>query len=552
MMIKSSRYYARILYSVFMFSTISFESLPLFGQSASVGKEKRLIFHDIRTDRNGNLIPWNADKPSDSYHAILEAVWTYWKNIPGHWVRRAPRNATGPNWRAEMLFPPKYLMYRTLDDLGVGGDQFAMMLSSFNLYYDFTGNEEVMKNMLFQADWYIKFGLSAPSDVWPDLPYPCNTTEAPVYDGDLLLGKGFMQPDKAGSFGSELVMLYKKTSNRKYLDAAVKIANTLSKHTKEGDYDHSPLPFKVHAITGEIKTSYCTNWVGTMQLFTDLIDLQQGNVQQYQKAYTIINEWMLQFPVKNNRWGPFFEDINAWSDTEITEGTFAWYMLTHKDQYPNWKSDVRNMQDWAITKLGLSHWKQYGLTVMGEQSVYKMQGQSHTSRHASIELLYSVLTGDTSKLQEGIRQLNFSTYAVDYDGKCRWMNFNTYEIWWTDGYGDFIRHFLRSMYALPELAPSAENHILNTTSVLQKVSYAEKKEITRNNTMIVEYKSFDTKGEEILRLTQKPKRILLNNIVIPELKNGDKSGFSWKPLGLGKGGVLTVNRRDGNHVRIFN
>lgn len=90
----------------------------------------------------------------------------------------------------------------------------------------------------------------------------------------------------------------------------------------------------------------------------------------------------------------------------------------------------------------------------------------------AIELLYADITVDVSKKEEAIRQLNFCTYAVDYDGKCRWMNFDTYEIWWSDGYGDFVRHFIRAMAAAPELPPSFETHTLSSTSVLQKVAYS--------------------------------------------------------------------------------
>ena len=49
-----------------------------------------------------------------------------------------------------------------------------------------------------------------------------------VYDGDMMAGKGFLQPDKAANFGAELVRLYKMTGNTDYLQAGVRIANTLA------------------------------------------------------------------------------------------------------------------------------------------------------------------------------------------------------------------------------------------------------------------------------------------------------------------------------------
>ena len=41
----------------------------------------------------------------------------------------------------------------------------------------------------------------------------------------------------------------------------------------------------------------------------------------------------------------------------------------------------------------------------------------------------------------------------------------------TDGYGDYVRHYLRAMAAELALAPSAENHILSSTSVIRQADY---------------------------------------------------------------------------------
>ena len=65
-------------------------------------------------------------------------------------------------------------------------------------------------------------------------------------------GKGILQPDKAGSFGYELINLYKITGNEKYLKAAIRIGRTLASKVIKGDSIKSPLPFRVNARTGEI------------------------------------------------------------------------------------------------------------------------------------------------------------------------------------------------------------------------------------------------------------------------------------------------------------
>ena len=141
----------------------------------------------------------------------------------------------------------------------------------------------------------------------------------------MILGKNYLQPDKAGSFGNELIRLYKKTDNEKYLDAAVKIANTLAEKVRAGDADNSPWPFKVNSVTGDTgvlvnqegwyegmendvknktdnkKSSYTTFWTASIEMFSQLIGLKKGNVDRYRKAHDLVVDWMKKYPAKNFR-----------------------------------------------------------------------------------------------------------------------------------------------------------------------------------------------------------------------------------------------------------
>jgi hypothetical protein len=226
-------------------------------------------------------------------------------------------------------------------------------------------------------------------------------------------------------------------------------------------------------------------------LFESLIELKSGDGGAYRRGFDMLLAWLKQYPMQNNRWGPFFEDIPGWSDTEINAGTLAWYLMENKSWDGNWKADVRRIQDWVIATLGNHSLDSIGVTTINEQTAYKVPGQSHTSRHASVELRYASETGDNSNKEMAIRQLNWTTYAVDDDGKSKYPDPATYEIWWTDGYGDYVRHVLRSMAAATELAPPKQNHLLNTSSVISEIRY-EAREIS--------YSKFDERSVEVLKV----------------------------------------------------
>lgn len=515
-----------------------------------------LVFHEIRTDNEGKIVPWYSDDLGASYDHVINLVWNFWDTM-----------------RADMNGLPYYMNHQVWrpdnDPRGLGGDQLNMALSSWRLLYMYSGNEKVKENMKFIADYYLNHSLSTSDAAWPNIPYPYNTMiYSGHYDGDMVIGKGYTQPDKAGSFGYELLNLYKITGNENYLDAAVDIANTLAKNTKQGDNDNSPMPFKVNAVNGEVgilksnahdgsvagKSSYTTNWSATLQLWLDLIELGLDNSSLYQNSFDLILDWMKEYPMKTNKWGPFFEDIPGWSDTQINAVTFCQFIMNNQQFFPDWRSEVRGVLHWVYNELGNDQWINYGVKVINEQTVYQTPGNSHTSRQASAELQYAKLTGDKSWYENAVRQLNWATYMVDHDGK---NNYPRDEVWLTDGYGDYVRHYLRSMAAEPTLAPSDKNHILHSTSVVTQADYAPnlnkrlaffvpKEEVDR---VAIYYHTFDSTAEETIRMTSKPSSILAGYTELKEVAELTSDGWIWLPLE--KGGILKIRHSKSNRVKIF-
>ena len=238
-----------------------------------------------------------------------------------------------------------------------------------------------------------------------------------------------------------------------------------------GDDTMSPLPFRVNAKTGQTGSLfdnqgsgkrtqpalYTANWTGTLMLYEELLSLDVPSKEQYKKAFDTLLNWMKGYPLKTNKWGPFFEDIPGWSDTQTNAISFAMFILNHSDLFPNCKKEVKGIIDWTYRELGNHEYEKYNVVVMNEQTVYRVPGNSHSSRQASVELMYAVLTGDTSFTPNAIRTLNWATYTVAADGRNRYIRD---DIWLTDGYGDYVRHYLRAMAATPELVLSNRNRFL--------------------------------------------------------------------------------------------
>ena len=512
----------KILLSILFFAGCCFNS---FSQT--------LVYHDVVTDNDGNLIPWYTPNHGQSYDHCLGLVWNFWKNLPtccgGHKYYMIDHSYNDPVAGNKM-----------------GGDQFAMALSSWALYYGYTGDTNLIMDMKYIADTYLANSLTPAGSLWPNLPYTCNygNPMTAVYDGDFIWGFGFVQPDKAGSFGAELVTLYKITGNVDYLQAAIKIANTLAANIQTGTETVSPYPFRINALNGNLPSSptsyhYTTNFIPTMRLFEELSRLQQGNTVSYDSAYTVIKDWIKLYPLQTNEWGSFFENIYLPSNTEINAVTCAYYILEKGDEWgTNWQQDARGILDWTLSALGSHAYDSLGVTAIYEQSVDLKEGGSHTSRFASAELLYAEKTGDTARKVQAIRQLDWSTYLVDFDGKCRFSP-QSGSVWYTDGYGDYVRHFLRAMGSEPAIAYEFSNHLLRSSSVITYMNYEP---------FEINYTTYDNSSSEIVRLVSKPTWVKADGITLNELSSLNTEGWIWTEYP--DGGVLRVRHDNATDIQI--
>lgn len=467
--------------------------LSLVAQAPPDFNGSRLGYHGVRRDVAGALLPWFSDDPGVSYDHVIRLTWQFW-----HRMRRCDNGV------------PYYLQHQVWkpgedDPRGLGGDQISMALSSWNLLHAYTGDEDVVADMRLMADYWLAHGLSPSTSAWAGMPFPYNLRiHSGRYDGDMRAGPGVLQPDKAGSFGAELLTLYQITGDGRYLDAARHIAQTLASTVREGDAHRSPWPFRVDAKTGAVADArpgfgryddgrspplaaeYTTNWTGALRLFDGLRALGVTS-DQIARARGLTRSWLLDVPAASQNWGPFFEDIVEQSNTAINADTMAQYLVEHPEIRSS-DDDARRILDWVEQTFGNRRYAGLGVVPINEQSVYQQPGNSHTARHASVELLYAERTGDWSRKAMQVRRLNWATYTVDDDGRNKYPGD---DIWLTDGYGDYVRHYLRAMAASPDLAPPDQNHLLRSSSVIKTIAYGPDR---------IVYTKFDATSVERLKL----------------------------------------------------
>jgi hypothetical protein len=163
---------------------------------------------------------------------------------------------------------------------------------------------------------------------------------------------------------------------------------------------------------------------------------------------------------------------------------------------------------------------------------------SHSARFASLCALWYAKGRDLRYKEKAFRYFNNATYCTDENGVVRvgptWPG-----SWFSDGYGDYIRHFLDGIAAVPEWAPAGESHLLSSSSIVQEIFYAPQ---------AIRFTTFDSKASVVLRLRAKPKAISVNNQIISQQTSPGKNSWTWQPMN--SGGVVRLDFEGGNKVMI--
>ena len=427
----------------------------------------------------------------------------------------------------------------------------------------FTGDDSYIGVVREMLDHQLEYGSTPAGWVWPNVPYASSNPGEIVYVGathwehQAMRGEGLhgIEPDKVGELGIMYLKFYEVTEEKKYLEAAINCADALARHVRDintnpdiftgPQIDKSPWPFRVNARTGVVISEYCSNVIEPIRLFDELIRikgriaLDDKMVASYQKTRNLVWQWLYSRygPMKTFVWSAYFEDVpndpGTVNRVQITPLETARYLLKHPELDPDVNKNVPALIHWVASVFGTD-----GMDAIKEQTwCYEPMG-SHSARYASICAMWYERTKDPWYKEQAYRFFNFATYMTYENGVVAvgpsWLG-----TWFSDGYSDYIRHYMEGLGAIPQWAPTDEDHLLRSTSVVQKVSYKPDN---------IQYKTFDDAGTEVLRITGKPKNITLNGKAISERKDLDAEGWTWEAFD--KGGALRIRHDNGSEVII--
>lgn len=522
--------------------------------------------HKIVKDKAGKILPWyKPETPGAAYTHVCKLASEFIKS--GTPIE--PRTGL-PLYLVTCCFEGPHLKTQQAFDAGKTGEDwmhnpamvYAGMVHSLVMGYRiFTGDESYTKIVKDMLDYQLRHGTTPKGWIWPLVPYASSNPFEKEYYGatrwenDGMRGDGLhgIEPDKVGELGYAYLLFYEVTLDTTYLNAAIHCADALAKNVQDIEAikgaepitHKSPWPFRINARNGKIIDEFCANVVEPIRLLEELLRIQSNigasseQVKSWQRARDLAWHWLYSKggPMTTYIWSAYFEDVPSddrlANRNQVTPMETARHILRYPDRDPYMDRTVPALIHWVESAFGTED-----MDAIKEQTWCYVPMGSHTARFASICALWYERTGDLAYKEKAYRYFNNATYSTDENGVVRvgptWPS-----TWFSDGYGDYIRHFLDGYAAVPEWVPLDQDHVLRSTSAIQKIAY------TKNS---IDLKTYDKKGAITIRMTAKPASIAVGNMKLTEKKGGD-SHWTWTPMA--KGGLLKMNYTNSNEIKIL-
>lgn len=464
--------------------------------------------HEVILDQDERLEPWAC------YDHVVWLAMDFIKRCPCD-----PRNGL-PWYLQYSCFWTDPLRPTVWPDNPAG--KFAWAATTLIRYYPYSGDRAFVDIVRAMLDRLIAYHTPE-TFAWGGVPYSSAEPGAGIYFGARADGAFVTQPDKVAQAARAYVDFYELTGKDTYLAAALRCADVLIAHMQPGDAGHSPWPFRVSVRDGGAVEEYTSDMIQMVSLFDELIRL--GHTR-YATARDAAWNWILRYPMRTQLWKGYFEDIRLDPQNEnrdqLSPLETARYILQHREVDQDWRNHVPQLIEWVRETMGARPFFT-AVPIHEQRFCYHVMG-SHTARYASLCALWAEASGDESYYERARRSFNWATYMANDDGTVmvgidRPDYYN--QCWFTDGYFDYVPHFLDGMAALPELAPADSDHLLRSTSVVQQIAYEP---------LWVRYRTFDEQASDVLRLTFEPLRVLAGDIPLQRCSvlNADP-GWSFDP-----------------------
>jgi len=417
------------------------------------------------------------------------------------------------------------------------GQRFKYITESFPKYYRYCGDPIVISHLKIAADFLLGNYCTGKDHPWPEFPISVPRMGKPYGKAE---PGGYIQLDLSAGIGKGMIRAYQLTADVRYLQAAKHWGDLFA---EKCNYTPGARPWERYANpevvrwterpTGNIQTGGVVN----ILLFLDeLIRLgytgQNGAILKAREAgQTYLRDCLLPAWYVNDTWGRHYWDWEHFVQGIVVTGWTCEYLMNHKDIFPNWKNDIRNIYSLFFHHTGVNP-KSGGDVYSGAWAHPESAGCCGRSLDFCSVFLgrylarYAVEADSQWARDIARREFILGFYHFHKSGKVE-DNIDGGQITaknWSEliGMGPILCG-LEFLSWLPEFGPARENHIMRSSACVNSVVYDKGK---------IVYSTFDAPENtvDVLRLAFVPDTIQANGEKLVKLHLLDRSGYTIEKL----------------------
>lgn len=521
--------------------------------SAVAASLKHYYGHDAVLDKHGVIAPWYNQLNGQCDFRIRVAAETM-KRYP--WTDASKAAVAYPdylftsNWSIskEGTITPRHHGDWSNGDLG---QRAIAVLDGMTDYYRYSGDAAAIAHITYMGDYVLDFSLTPEDHPWPKFPISVPIKGKAYGKAD---PAGMIQLDISAAMGEKLLRAYQVTKNQRWLDAAKHWGDLFAEHCNmDGDGPPWPryanpesVPWQDHPRmnlqTGSV--------VMILNFLEELMRLgyhgKDGKIPGARNAGVcylrdqLLPEWW-----KDKTWACYYWDwIHDMQEVSIS-AYVSTFMMKHRDEFPNWRTDVRNIlllfihRATADPKSGGDVYN--GAWAYPESSMCCQRSLWYSPLVIAPAMLhYSALSGDEWMKELGYRQMILQTYDIHETGVSEDVidgGINVNSDWLNIAVPVPLQFIQQAIgWAPEELGPCRENHIVRGTAVVDYIRYAPGN---------ITYSTFDAPEQtmETLRLSFVPSRITADGRRLARRDDLSENGFTVKKLP--NGDAIVAIRHDG-------
>lgn len=512
----------------------------------------------VVADKHGVIAPWYKGQNGQYDHRVRIAAETL-KRYP--WASKEKAVMTAPeyifngHWKIDQ---DGTISAAEVKDWNNGdlGQRASYIIGSLIDYYMYTGDPAVFTPITAMADFLIDYCQTEKTHGWPRMLISVPTMGTHYGrcrlgpSEDLRASHGKIQLDNLAQVGLEFVRAYEMTGNTRWYEAAKHWADLLAEN-RNREPGGAPWGRYANNAGGRGMNDIQTGGVAIVLAFLDELirtgytGKNKSLIEARDAGRAYLRDVLLPAWYLKDTWGRNFWDWECpVQDLYGTEYPVQ-YMMDNKEQFPNWKQDVRNILGLFINHASVGAGSN-GDVFHGAWAYPESSGCCGRSLwYSPMELAASFARYGVEANSEWGREIaRRSQVLATYDPRSDGWSMDLIDggvmvnrTWFKIAHPMALKYVLRTMAWLPEVAgASRENHIVRSSSVVKRVVYGKDR---------ITYSTYDAppNSVDVLRLAYTPASVTAGGKALDARSDLASNGYTVRQL-PGGDAILTI-RRDG-------